>query len=64
MNALDLPPAAAEPAADDGAGTVGHVSQVTGFDRDGVAQLAWPWGTRQSDWAADLPHFVAAGADR
>ena len=54
MRSLGLPEAADEPE-----DTIGHVSQVTGFDADGVARVAWPFGTRQSDWANDLPRLVS-----
>ncbi len=37
---------------------VGHAAQVIGFDREGVARAAWPWGTRQRDWRRDLPRIV------
>ena len=37
---------------------IGHPAQVIGFDADGVARRAWPFGARRSDWAADLPRVV------
>jgi protein SCO1/2 len=44
---------------DDGHGyTVGHPSQVFAFDTTGRARLAYPFGTRQSQWVADLPKLV------
>ncbi len=38
--------------------TVGHPSQVVAFDRDGIARIAYPFGTRQSQWVEDLPKLV------
>lgn len=37
---------------------VGHASQVLAFGADGPARLAYPSGTRQADWAHDLPRLV------
>lgn len=37
---------------------VGHASQVLAFTPDGRARLAYPFGTRQADWAHDLPILV------
>lgn len=57
-DALGLPHSGfvAQPGSDDY--LVGHAGQVIGFDRDGVARAAWPWGTRQRDWRRDLPRIV------
>lgn len=41
--------------------TVGHASQVLAFTPDGRARLAYPFGTRQTDWAHDLPILVDDG---
>lgn len=38
---------------------VGHAGQVIAFTRDGVARVHYPFGTRQRDWAADLPRLIA-----
>lgn len=38
--------------------TVGHGSQVLAFGPDARARLAYPSGTRQRDWARDLPRLV------
>ncbi|HSK91097.1 MAG TPA: SCO family protein [Euzebyales bacterium] len=38
--------------------TVGHPGQVLAFDRDGRARIAYPFGTRQSQWVEDLPKLV------
>ncbi len=37
---------------------VGHASQVLAFGADGPARLSYPSGTRQADWAHDLPRLV------
>jgi cytochrome oxidase Cu insertion factor (SCO1/SenC/PrrC family) len=39
---------------------VQHAGQVIAFDRDGLARVQYPFGTRQRDWARDLPRLVAA----
>lgn len=38
--------------------TVGHPGQVLAFDTTGRARLAYPFGTRQSQWVEDLPKLV------
>lgn len=38
--------------------TVGHPGQVLAFDQQGRARLAYPWGTRQSQWSEDLPKLA------
>jgi protein SCO1/2 len=38
--------------------TVGHPGQVLAFDRQGRARLAYPFGTRQSQWVEDLPRLA------
>ncbi|MEW5915208.1 MAG: copper chaperone PCu(A)C, partial [Gemmatimonadota bacterium] len=38
---------------------VGHAAQVFAFGRDNVARVVYPFGTRQEDWAHDLPRLVA-----
>ena len=40
---------------------VGHATQVVAFTRDGVSRVQYPFGTRQRDWADDLPRLVAYG---
>ena len=37
---------------------VGDALQVLAFDRDGYARIAYPFGTRQSQWVEDLPKIV------
>jgi protein SCO1 len=59
---LGLPPAAPEGPADAGTGYyVGHSSQMLAFTTDGRARLTYPFGTRQEDWAHDLPKLVRQG---
>lgn len=57
---LGLPPSVI-----DGRGenyTVGHAAQVLAFSADGPARVVYPFGTRQVDWAADLPRLLAGEA--
>ena len=44
-----------------GAYTVEHSTAVLAFTPDGAAHLAYPFGTRQRDWAHDLPRLVEEG---
>lgn len=44
--------------------TVGHASQVLAFTPDGRARLAYPFGSRQTAWAHDLPILVDDGRAR
>lgn len=55
---VDVAPAVA--AAPDSAGSyeVGHAAQVLAFTRDDSAHVVYPFGTRQADWAHDLPLLV------
>lgn len=41
---------------------IGHVAQVMAFTPDGRTRVDYPFGTRQADWAHDLP--LLAGATR
>jgi len=52
---VDVAPAVA--GAPDSAGVyeVGHAAQVIAFTRDDSAHVVYPFGTRQADWAHDLP---------
>ena len=45
----------------DGGYSIGHAAQVLVFTRDGRAHLVYPFGTRQADWAHDLPKLVEEG---
>lgn len=62
MNALNMAP----PAVDSSQGTnylVGHPSQVIVYTTDNRAHLVYPHGTRQRDWAHDIPMLVDATWD-
>jgi protein SCO1/2 len=56
--AMRLPPAYRE---DLGGGrySIGHSAHVIAFTRDGLARFAFPFGTRQSEWAQEIPRLVA-----
>jgi cytochrome oxidase Cu insertion factor (SCO1/SenC/PrrC family)/copper(I)-binding protein len=43
---------------------VSHAAQVIAFGRDNIARVVYPFGTRQDDWAHDLPRLTAASAER
>jgi protein SCO1/2 len=63
--ALHLPAAIRQPSRPGplpGAYAVGHAAQVIAFSADGRARVVYPFGTRQSDWAHDLPVLLDAGA--
>jgi protein SCO1/2 len=50
--------AGAEPPDDDGSYVVGHAAQVIAYTRDREAHIVYPFGTRQGDWADDLPRLL------
>ena len=52
--------APAQPGTPDSSGAyeVGHAAQVIAFTRDDSAHVVYPFGTRQADWAHDLPLLV------
>jgi protein SCO1/2 len=57
--ALQLPPAVIEKAtAADTGYSVGHSAAVVAFTPDNRAHVVYPYGTRQEDWAHDLPVLV------
>lgn len=62
QESLKLAPAVIEKAAaaDTGYG-VGHSSLVVAFTADNLAHVVYPFGTRQEDWAHDLPELVRRG---
>lgn len=37
---------------------VGHAAQILAYTPDDQAHLAYPFGTRQQDWAEDLPRLL------
>ena len=43
--------------------TVQHAAQVIAFTRDGMGRVEYPSGTRQKDWAHDLPLLVSFGKE-
>ncbi len=40
--------------------TMGHAAQVIAYTPDNRAHVVYPFGTRQADWAHDLPKLVEA----
>lgn len=42
----------------DGGYGMGHSAQVIGYTKDDLAHVMYPFGTRQEDWAHDLPRLV------
>jgi protein SCO1 len=56
--ALGLPEVVIEPGTDSLEYTVGHPGQVLAFDTTGRVRLAYPFGTRQSQWTQDLPKLA------
>ena len=56
QKSLGIVPAARQPSTDSSTEyLVGHAAQVIAFGRDNVARVVYPFGTRQDDWAHDLP---------
>jgi protein SCO1/2 len=63
--ALKLAPAIIErQGPSDTAYSVGHSSLVVAFTPDNLAHVVYPFGTRQEDWAHDLPELVRGGWSR
>lgn len=59
LGQLDLPGPVVEGPDPRGEGDlIGHPAQVIGFDAEGRARRVWPFGTRRSDWVADIPRIV------
>jgi protein SCO1/2 len=58
VTGLGLPAPAVEGDPSSDSYTMGHPSQVFAFDTDGHARIAYPFGTRQSQWVEDLPKLV------
>jgi protein SCO1/2 len=60
LGQLDLPGPIVEGPDPRGEGDlIGHPAQVIGFDADGRARRVWPFGTRRSNWLADIPRIAA-----
>ena len=51
-------PSASRYGDDDSSYTVGHSARVIAFTADNRAHVGYPFGTRQLDWAHDLPLLV------
>lgn len=62
QRSLGLPPSVLEPAAVGDDYVVGHAAQVLAFSPDGPARVVYPFGSRQEDWARDLPRLIAGEA--
>jgi protein SCO1 len=59
LQQLDLPGPVIEGPDPRGEGDlIGHPAQVIGFDAEGRALRVWPFGTRRSDWVADIPRIA------
>lgn len=62
MGTLGLPPAIlAAPEKPNGWYEVGHAAVVLVFTADDVAHVMYPFGTRQVDWAEDIPRLLKVG---
>ncbi len=44
--------------------SVGHAAQVIAYTPDGLERAQYPSGTRQADWAHDLPILLRFGGER
>jgi protein SCO1/2 len=51
-------PASVKEEVEGGGYFIGHSSRVLAFTKDNLAHVAYPFGTRQADWATDLPKLV------
>lgn len=60
QQAIGLAPAFREDLPDGGYG-IGHSAQVLAYTTDNLAHVTYPFGTRQVDWAHDLPKLVRDG---
>ena len=61
QEAMNLPPSVVEPPAPgDTSYTVGHSAVIVAFTADNESHVLYPTGTRQEDWAHDLPRLVRA----
>ena len=62
MGTLGLPPALrAAPTGPNAWYEVGHSAAVIVFTADDVARVMYPFGTRQLDWAEDIPRLLRVG---
>lgn len=58
MSAIGLPPAMRGAPAPDGSYEVGHPATVIVFTADDSAHVLYPFGTRQLQWAEDIPRLL------
>lgn len=58
MGTLGLPPAVRGTPGPDGAYEVGHPAAVLVFTADDSAHVLYPFGTRQVQWAEDIPRLL------
>jgi protein SCO1/2 len=54
---LGLPPPV-KVETEDGGYAIGHSAHVLAFTKDNLAHILYPFGTRQADWAHDLPKLA------
>jgi len=59
LRAAGVAPTVAQPAPGDTSYDVGHAAQVLAYGLDGRLRAEYPFGTRQKDWAHDLPILLA-----
>lgn len=62
--AAGLPPAIVDTAAGHADYSVSHAAQVMAFGADNRKHALYPFGTRQVDWAHDLPRLLEIGESR
>ena len=60
QRAMGLPEAVVEQRDSSGGYTVGHSATVVAFTPDNKERVLYPFGTRQDDWAHDLPKLLKA----
>lgn len=60
QQAIGLPSARRETRPDGGYG-MAHSAQILAFTTDNLAHVSYAFGTRQTDWAQDLPRLVQEG---
>ncbi len=58
QNQVGLPASVLDEPDENGEYLVGHAASVLAFSADGPARLRYPFGTRQSAWAHDLPKLI------
>jgi protein SCO1/2 len=64
QRAVGFAPAVVQAAAPGGQPEVIHAAPVLAFTADDTAHVMYPFGTRQSDWARDIPRLLAWRAAR